>query len=200
MPAGWAISPDVGRLVQVLCRAAGVRRLIEFGTLAGYSALWFARALPADGRVISIEIDPGYAAFAREQLAKTDAGAKVEVRVGAALEMLPVLEAEVRTHGTPFDAVFLDADKAHYPEFLDWSTRVLRRGACCSPTTCCAPAVGANRRSSIPPPMIPASWRSANSTGGWPPILASPRSSSRWATASPPPSSIRDGHLRSVMS
>ena len=128
MPAGWEISPEVGRLFALLCRAVVARRVIEFGTLAGYSALCFARALPSDGRVISIEINPAYAAFAQEQLAKTDVGAKVEVRVGAALEMLPALEAEVRTQDTPFDAVFLDADKEHYPEFLDWSTRVLRPG------------------------------------------------------------------------
>lgn len=128
MPVGWEISPDVGRLFQVLCRAAGVRRVVEFGTLAGYSALWLARALPADGRVITIEIRPDYAAFAREQLAKTEAGAKVRVRDGAALEMLPELEREVRAQNTPFDAIFLDADKEHYPELLDWSTRVLRPG------------------------------------------------------------------------
>ncbi len=128
MPVGWEISSDVGRLFQLLCRAVGARRVVEFGTLAGYSALWFARALPADGRVISIELNPQYAAFAREQLAKTEAGAKVEVRVGAALEMLPALEREVRERDTPFDVIFLDADKAHYPEFLDWSLRVLRRG------------------------------------------------------------------------
>ena len=123
MPMGWEISPDVGRLFQVLCRAAGVRRVVEFGTLAGYSALWLARALPADGRVISIEINPAYATFAREQLVNMEAGEKVEVRVGAALEMLPELERDA-----PFDAVFLDADKEHYPELLDWSTHVLRPG------------------------------------------------------------------------
>jgi caffeoyl-CoA O-methyltransferase len=101
---------------------------VEFGTLAGHSALWIARALPAEGRVISIELNPEYAAFARKQLAKTEAGAKVEVRVGRALDMLPELEREVSERGEPFDAIFLDADKAHYPELLDWSVRVLRPG------------------------------------------------------------------------
>src|SRR5215212_1431362 len=86
MPVDWQVSPEVGRLFQLLCRAVGARRVVEFGTFAGYSALWFARALPADGRVISIEFNPDYAAFAREQLAKTETGARVEVRVGAALE------------------------------------------------------------------------------------------------------------------
>jgi caffeoyl-CoA O-methyltransferase len=120
---GWEVSQDVGRLLQVLCRAVGAKRVVEFGTLAGYSALWIAGALPVDGRVISLEYNPEYAAFAREQLAKSEAGLKVEVRVGTALEMLPELERE-----EPFDVVFLDADKEHYPEFLDWSTRVLRPG------------------------------------------------------------------------
>jgi predicted O-methyltransferase YrrM len=106
----------------------GARRVIEFGTLAGYSALWLARALPDDGQVISVELKPDYAAFAREHLAKTAAGRKVEVRVGAALEELAGLEREVRERNAPFDAVFLDANKARYPEFLDWSVRVLRPG------------------------------------------------------------------------
>jgi len=128
MPVGWEITPDIGRLFQLFCRAVSARRVVEFGTLAGHSAFWFARALPADGRVISIELNPEYAAFAREQLAKTEARAKVEVRVGAALEMLPALEREVRERDIPFDVIFLDADKAHYPEFLDWSARVLRPG------------------------------------------------------------------------
>lgn len=128
MPEGWEISPDVGRLFQMLCRAIGARKVVEFGTLAGHSALWLARALPQDGRVLSIELNPDYAAFTRTQLAKTKAGGKVEIRVGAAMEMLPILEREVEDEGERFDAIFLDADKAHYPEFLDWSVRVLRPG------------------------------------------------------------------------
>lgn len=128
MPVGWEITPDVGRLFQLLCRAVGAKRVIEFGTLAGHSALWFASALPPDGKVLSIEINSDYAAFAREQLAKRGVGEKVEVRVGAGLEMLPQLEAEVTSQNTPFDVIFLDADKAHYPEFLAWAVRVLRPG------------------------------------------------------------------------
>ena len=128
MPAGWEISPDVGRLFQMLCRAVGARRVVEFGTLAGHSALWFARALPDDGKVISIEINPEYAAVARAQLALAGVGDRVEVRVGACRALLPELEQEARERGEPFDVIFLDADKAHYPEFLDWAARVLRPG------------------------------------------------------------------------
>ncbi|HLJ55411.1 MAG TPA: O-methyltransferase [Chthonomonadaceae bacterium] len=128
MPAGWEITPDVGRLFQVLCRAVGARRVLEFGTLAGHSALCFARALPADGRVVSIERDSRYAAFAREQLARAGVDDRVDVRVGDALESLPVLSAEAAKTGDKFDVIFLDADKAHYPEMLEWSVEVLRPG------------------------------------------------------------------------
>lgn len=128
LPVAWQIAPDVGRLFQVLCRAVGARHVVEFGTLAGYSALWLARALPADGRVVSIEYNPEYAAFAREHLAKTTDGAKVEVRVGVAREMLSILETEACESGVLFDVVVLDADKENYPAFLDGATRILRPG------------------------------------------------------------------------
>lgn len=128
MPTGWEITPDVGRLFQILCRGIGARNVVEFGTLAGHSALWFARSLPDDGRVLSIEINPEYAAFARKQLAEAGVGSRVEVRVGPGIEMLPVLEREVKESGRLYDAIFLDADKAHYPEFLEWAVRVLRPG------------------------------------------------------------------------
>jgi predicted O-methyltransferase YrrM len=128
MPAGWEITPDVGRLFQILCRAVGARRVVEFGTLAGHSALWFARALPKGGKVISIELRQDYAEFARDQLSRAGVGDKVEVRVGAGLEMLPQLTSETEETGTLFDVIFLDADKAHYPEFLDWAVNVLRPG------------------------------------------------------------------------
>ena len=128
MPAGWQIKADVGRLFQLLCRAVRAKKVVEFGTLAGHSALWFARALPADGRVISIELEADYAEFARRQLEAAGVGDRVDVRVGAALASLPSLSREVETTGVPFDVVFLDADKAHYPEFLDWAVTVLRPG------------------------------------------------------------------------
>ncbi len=128
MPTGWEISSDVGRLFQVLCRAIGAKRVVEFGTLAGHSALWLARALPDDGKVISIEANAAYADFARKQLAQRTGGEKVEVREGGAREWLERLEAEAKAGDQKFDVVFLDADKGHYPEFLDWAVRVLRPG------------------------------------------------------------------------
>ena len=128
MPAGWEITPDVGRLFQVMCRSVGARRVLEFGTLAGHSAWWLATALPADGQVVSIEIDPAWADAARQALAEVGIGAKVDVRVGAVREMLEPLEREVYAQQRPYDAIFLDADKAYYPELLEWSVRVLRPG------------------------------------------------------------------------
>lgn len=128
MPAGWEISPDVGRLFQMLCRAVGAKRVLEFGTLAGHSALWFARALPDDGKVISIELNPEYAAAALAALAQVESGEKVEVRVGGAFALLSGLEHEVCETGMAYDVIFLDADKARYPEFLEWAVRVLRPG------------------------------------------------------------------------
>jgi predicted O-methyltransferase YrrM len=129
MPEGWEITPDVGRLFQVLCRSVGARRVLEFGTLGGHSAWWLATALPANGQVVSIEIDPAWAAAARQALLEVGiAATQVEVRVGAVREMLEPLEREVREREQPYDAVFLDADKAYYPELLEWSTRVLRPG------------------------------------------------------------------------
>lgn len=128
MPAEWEITPDVGRLFQVLCRAVGARRVLEFGTFAGHSALWFARALPPDGRVVSIEMELRHAELARGWLAGLAGGQLVDVLVGAARDMLAPLEEEVRHTGHRYDVVFLDADKAHYPEFLRWTPRVLRPG------------------------------------------------------------------------
>ena len=128
MPVGWEITADVGRLFQVLCRAIGARRVLEFGTLAGHSALWFARALPANGKVVSIELEPDYAAFARKQLQSAGVGDRVEVRVGGALQSLPALSEEIQRTGLLFDVIFLDADKAHYPEFLEWAVTALRPG------------------------------------------------------------------------
>ena len=128
MPPGWEITPDVGRLFQVLCRLVGARRVLEFGTLAGHSAWWLATALPAEGQVVSIEIDPAWAAAARAALADVGVGAKVDVRVGAVREILESLEREAVAEQRPYDAIFLDADKAYYPELLEWSAHVLRPG------------------------------------------------------------------------
>jgi predicted O-methyltransferase YrrM len=117
-----AITPRAGRALQVLLRAVGARRVLEIGTLGGYSAIWMGRALGEDGRILSIEIDAAHAAFARRYLEQAGLAARVEVRVGRALEVLPALDGE------QFDAVFIDADKEPMPTYLDWALRLTRRG------------------------------------------------------------------------
>lgn len=117
-----AISADTGRMLQVLMRAIGARRVLEVGTLAGYSAIWMARALPPAGMLVTIELEERYAAFAERCLARTGLSSLVTVRRGRALDVLPSLD------GQEFDLMFLDADRARLPTYLDWALRLVRRG------------------------------------------------------------------------
>lgn len=117
------VPPTLGRLLGILIRATGARRVVEIGTLGGYSATWMARALPADGKIISLELDPHHAEVARANLAQAGVGAKVEIRVGRALDLLPALVAE-----GPFDFAFIDADKGGYPDYLAWAREHVRVG------------------------------------------------------------------------
>lgn len=117
-----AISPDEGRLLQVLLSAVNARRVLEVGTLGGYSAIWMARALPDDGRLLSLEIEPQHAEFARRYVERAGLTPQIEIRVGRALDILPSLDGE------RFDAVFLDADKEPLPTYFDWAMRLLRPG------------------------------------------------------------------------
>ncbi len=112
-----------GKLLEMLLRLAGARKVVEFGTLAGYSALRMARALPEDGHLWTLELEEKHAAVARENLALADLGDRVTVLVGPALDALPALEAHA-----PFDAVFLDADKGRYDQYGRWAAKVLRPG------------------------------------------------------------------------
>ncbi len=123
------ISPEQGKLLQVLLTAIGARRVLEIGTLGGYSALWMARALPGDGTLITLEIDPERAAFARGFMEKAALEDVVEVRVGDARETLASLvEAVAAGEEEPFDAVFIDADKEPYVEYLDRALALVRSG------------------------------------------------------------------------
>lgn len=115
------ISAEEGKLLHVLVRAAGARQVLELGTLGGYSGVWIARALPADGRLVTIERDARHAAVAREGFTEAGVADRVTLLEGAALDVLPTL-------APGFDAVFLDADKEDLPTYLDWSMRLLRRG------------------------------------------------------------------------
>ncbi len=120
-----SISPLEGRLLQLLVRLSGAQQVLEIGTLGGVAAIWMARALPAGGRLLSLEIDPGHAEVARRSIARADLGDRIDVRVGRALDLLPSLEQT----GDRFGFVFIDADKEPYAEYLDWSIRLARPGA-----------------------------------------------------------------------
>ena len=120
------VSPPQGKLLYLLAKTIDAGSILEFGTLAGYSTIWLARALPADGRLISLEADPHYAEVAAASIAAAGLGAIVEVRVGPALEQLPPLDAE----GVgPFDFTFIDADKANTPEYFTWALEHSRPGS-----------------------------------------------------------------------
>ncbi len=122
MPA-IQLGPSEAKAVALLLKLAGARKVVEVGTLAGYSALVMARALPEDGRLWTIEFDPKHARVARENLAAAGLAGRVTVLEGAGLDVLPSLES----HG-PFDAVFVDADKRNYDGYGRWAAKNVRRG------------------------------------------------------------------------
>jgi predicted O-methyltransferase YrrM len=112
------VSPPQGKLLHLLAKTIEARSILEFGTLAGYSTIWLARALPTDGRLITLEANPKYAEVATASIAAAGLGEVVEVRVGPALDQLPQLEAE---GAGPFDLTFIDADKVHTPDYFAWA-------------------------------------------------------------------------------
>jgi predicted O-methyltransferase YrrM len=119
------VSPPQAKLLEILARSIGARTMLEFGTLAGYSTIWLARALPEGGRLITLEADPEYAEVARKNIANAGLSDLVELRVGPALDSLPDLEAE---GAGPFDFVFIDADKIHTPHYFTWALDRTRPG------------------------------------------------------------------------
>lgn len=119
------VAPNEGKLLYLLAKIRGAKRILEIGTLGGYSTIWMARALPPDGTLTSLELDPKHAEVARTNIASAGLASKVEVRVGPALDSLSKLHAE---GATPFDFIFIDADKSGYPDYLDWSLRLSKPG------------------------------------------------------------------------
>ena len=117
------VPANQGKLLHLLARISGARRILEIGTLGGYSTIWLARALPPDGRLTTLEANPRHAEVARRNLARAGLADLVDVRVGPALETLPTLTGEA-----PFDLVFIDADKPNNPEYHAWSLRLSRPG------------------------------------------------------------------------
>jgi len=120
------VSPAQGKFLYLLAKSTAARRILEVGTLGGYSTIWLARALPADGRLVTLEIDPHHAEVARRNLEEAGVGDRVEVRVGPALDSLAALAKE---RIGPFDFVFIDADKEHNADYVDAAIDVARPGA-----------------------------------------------------------------------
>lgn len=117
-----AISPAEGKQLQLLAQMCGAKRILEFGTLGGYSTLWLAKALPPDGRVTTLEFSPRHAEVARANLDQAGVGDKVEIKIGAALDLLPTLTG-------PFDFFFIDANKDGYPDYFRWAVKLSRPGS-----------------------------------------------------------------------
>lgn len=121
------VAPNQGKLLQLLAQTQGARTALEIGTLGGYSTIWLARALPEDGRLISLEYDPAHAEVARANIARAGLAKIAEVRTGAALDTLPRIAAE--PGAGPFDLVFIDADKRNNPRYVEWALRLTRPGS-----------------------------------------------------------------------
>ncbi len=119
------VTPVQGRLLEVLARGCGARRILEIGTLGGYSTIWLARALPVGGLVISLELNPRHAEVARANLRNAGVLEHVDLRVGRAVESLAALTV---AGAEPFDMIFIDADKSGYPAYLDWALKLSRPG------------------------------------------------------------------------
>lgn len=119
------VSPTAGKLLSLLARLVGARRILEVGTLGGYSAIWLARALPEGGRLVTLELEERHAAVARANLERAGLAARVEIRLGPAAETLAALAAAGEE---PFDFIFIDADKPGYLDYLEWSIRLSRPG------------------------------------------------------------------------
>jgi predicted O-methyltransferase YrrM len=115
------VSPAQGKFLHLLVKIAGARHILEIGTLGGYSTVWMASALPADGRLVTLEYAPHHADVARDNIARAGLMERVEVRQGAALDLLPSVKG-------PFDLIFIDADKPNNPGYLDWALKLSRPG------------------------------------------------------------------------
>lgn len=120
------VSPAQGKLLYLLAKSIGARQILEFGTLGGYSTIWLGRALPADGRLISLEAEPRNAEVAGQNIDRAGLGDLVDLRVGPALGQLPQLEVE---GAGPFDLTFIDADKIHTPDYFAWALGHSRPGS-----------------------------------------------------------------------
>lgn len=118
------VAPNQGKFLHILARVARARRILEIGTLGGYSTIWLARALPADGTLVTLEFSPKHAEVARSNIDRAGLSHLVTIHVGPALDSLPKL-----ANDPPFDLIFIDADKRNNPNYLDWARKLARPGA-----------------------------------------------------------------------
>lgn len=125
LPPHLAVSASQGKFLQMLVQIHGAKKILEIGTLAGYSTIWLARGLPEDGYLISLEAVPSNVTIARRNIEYAALSHCVEVRAGRALDTLPIIEAE---GFAPFDFIFIDADKSGYKDYLDWALKLSRSG------------------------------------------------------------------------
>ena len=119
-----AVSPSQGKLLHLMARAQSARRILEIGTLGGYSTIWLARALPEDGKLITLEADSKHAEIAGANIARAGLDRRVDLKLGEALKTLPLLAAEA-----PFDFTFIDADKPNNANYFSWALKLSRRGS-----------------------------------------------------------------------
>ena len=120
------VTPNQGKLLQILARLQGAHTILEIGTLGGYSTIWLGRALPAGGSLVTLEANPKHAKIARANIERAGLGNVVELRLGTALDILPQLDAEGRK---PFDFIFIDADKENTAEYFTWALKLSRPGS-----------------------------------------------------------------------
>jgi len=120
-----SISPNQGKFLQMLARLCHAKKILEIGTLAGYSTIWLARALPKDGKLITLEYEPLHARVSQKNIDRAGLSSIVEIRVGKGIDLLPKL---VEEGAGPFDMIFIDADKPPYKEYFDWSLKLSRPG------------------------------------------------------------------------
>ena len=123
---GIQVSPMLGKFLHLLARLMGAKRVLEIGSLGGYSAIWLGRALPAGGKLVSLELEPRHAELARANIDRARLSDVVEVRLGAALETLPALAEELGPGS--FDLSFIDADKPNNPAYFQWALHLTRPG------------------------------------------------------------------------
>lgn len=120
-----SISPNQGKFLHLLARLCKAKKILEVGTLGGYSTIWMTRALPTDGKMITLEIEEKHAKVARQNFDRCGLTSKIDIRLGKAIELMPLLEQE---GAGPFDMIFIDADKPPYTEYFQWALKLSRPG------------------------------------------------------------------------